>query len=143
MIENHHNFAWKETSVTGDELVVHRKGATPAGKNVLGIIPGSMATPGFIVRGKGLAASVNSASHGAGRILSWTRAKATLNLPQVQQYLQAAGVEVIGSGLDEAPMAYKDIYQVMAAQQDLVEVVGTFYPKIVRMCRDEQYMEVD
>ncbi|MGV3589116.1 MAG: RtcB family protein [Adhaeribacter sp.] len=143
MIENHHNFAWKETDAAGNEVIVHRKGATPAGKGVLGIIPGSMATPGFIVRGKGQAASVNSASHGAGRTMSRTKAKATLNLPQVQQYLQAAGVEVIGSGLDEAPMAYKDIHQVMAAQQDLVEVVGTFYPKIVRMCGDEQYMEVD
>ena len=142
-IENHHNFAWKETDAAGNELIVHRKGATPAGKNVLGIIPGSMATPGFIVRGKGLAASVNSASHGAGRTMSRTKAKATLALAQVQQYLQAAGVEVLGSGLDEAPMAYKDIHQVMAAQQDLIEVVGTFYPKIVRMCGDEQYMEVD
>ena len=143
MIENHHNFAWKETDAAGNELIVHRKGATPAGKGVWGIIPGSMATPGFIVRGKGLAASVNSASHGAGRTMSRTRAKATLQLGEVQQYLQAAGVEVMGSGLDEAPMAYKDIHQVMAAQQELVEVVGTFSPKIVRMCGDEQYMEVD
>jgi len=143
MVENHHNFAWKETDAAGDELIVHRKGATPAGKGVLGIIPGSMATPGFIVRGKGMAASVHSASHGAGRTMSRTKAKAALNLTEVQQYLQAAGVEVLGSGLDEAPMAYKDIHQVMAAQQDLLEVVGTFYPKIVRMCGDEQYMEVD
>ena len=66
MIENHHNFAWKEKDANGEELIVHRKGATPAGKDVLGIIPGSMATPGFIVRGKGQAASINSASHGAG-----------------------------------------------------------------------------
>jgi tRNA-splicing ligase RtcB (3'-phosphate/5'-hydroxy nucleic acid ligase) len=143
MIENHHNFAWKETDAAGNELIVHRKGATPAGKGVLGIIPGSMATPGFIVRGKGLADSVNSASHGAGRTMSRTRAKTTLTLAQVQQYLQQAGVEVLGSGLDEAPMAYKDIHQVMAAQQELVEVVGTFWPKIVRMCGDEKYMEVD
>ena len=142
-IENHHNFAWKETSASGNEIIVHRKGATPAGKGVLGIIPGSMATPGFIVRGKGIEASVNSASHGAGRTMSRTKAKASLSLSQVQQYLQTAGVEVLGSGLDEAPMAYKDIHQVMAAQQDLVEVVGTFYPKIVRMCGDEQYQEVD
>jgi tRNA-splicing ligase RtcB (3'-phosphate/5'-hydroxy nucleic acid ligase) len=91
------------------------------------------ATLGFIVRGKRQAASVNSASHGASRIMSRTKAKTILNLPQVQQYLQAAGVEVIGSGLDEAPMVYKDIHQIMAAQQDLVEVVGMFYPKIVRM----------
>ncbi|RDC61897.1 RtcB family protein [Adhaeribacter pallidiroseus] len=142
-IENHHNFAWKEKDASGNNLIVHRKGATPAGKGVLGIIPGSMATPGFIVRGKGVVTSINSASHGAGRTMSRTKAKSMLSVNQVQQYLQAAGVEVLGSGLDEAPMAYKDIHQVMAAQQDLVEVAGTFYPKIVRMCGDEQYKEVD
>ena len=62
-IENHHNFAWKETH-GGRDMIVHRKGATPAGKGVLGVIPGSMATPGFVVRGKGLAESLESASHG-------------------------------------------------------------------------------
>jgi len=143
VVENHHNFAWKEKDAAGNEVIVHRKGATPAGQGVLGIIPGSMATPGFIVRGKGEANSLNSASHGAGRVMSRTKAKQTLSLPQVQLYLQEAGVEVIGSGLDEAPMVYKDIRQVMQSQQDLVEVVGTFTPKIVRMCGDEKYMEKD
>ena len=143
VVENHHNFAWKEKDSAGNEVIVHRKGATPAGQGVLGIIPGSMATPGFIVRGKGEASSLNSASHGAGRVMSRTKAKQTLSLPQVQRYLQEAGVEVIGSGLDEAPMVYKDIRQVMQSQQDLVEVVGTFTPKIVRMCGDEKYMEKD
>ncbi|GAB3200824.1 tRNA-splicing ligase RtcB [Pontibacter aydingkolensis] len=142
-IENHHNFAWKEKDYSGKEFIVHRKGATPAGKGVLGIIPGSMATPGFIVRGKGEAASINSASHGAGRVMSRTQAKKTLHKPQVQQFIQQAGIEVIGSDLDEAPMVYKDIHQVMAAQQDLVDVVGTFHPRIVRMNGDEKYMEVD
>ncbi|MBC5991919.1 RtcB family protein [Pontibacter cellulosilyticus] len=142
-IENHHNFAWKEKDAEGREYIVHRKGATPAGKGVLGIIPGSMATPGFIVRGKGEAASINSASHGAGRVMSRTQAKKTLTKPQVQKFIQKAGIEVIGSDLDEAPMVYKDIHQVMAAQQDLVEVVGTFHPRIVRMNGDEKYMEVD
>ncbi|MCC9136956.1 RtcB family protein [Pontibacter silvestris] len=143
VIENHHNFAWKEKDATGKEVIVHRKGATPAGKGVMGIIPGSMATPGFIVRGKGEAASINSASHGAGRLMSRTEAKKTLSLPQVRKYLQKAGVDVLGSGLDEAPMVYKDINKVMASQQDLVEVVGTFHPKIVRMNGDEKYIEVD
>ncbi|PVY40862.1 RtcB family protein [Pontibacter virosus] len=143
VVENHHNFAWKEKDAAGNEVIVHRKGATPAGQGVLGIIPGSMATPGFIVRGKGEASSLNSASHGAGRVMSRTKAKQTLSLPQVQLYLQEAGVEVIGSGLDEAPMVYKDIRQVMQSQQDLVEVVGTFNPRIVRMCGDEMYMEKD
>lgn len=143
MIENHHNFAWKEKDINGNELIVHRKGATPAGKGVLGIIPGSMATPGFIVRGNGLAASLNSASHGAGRTMSRTKAKETLAQEDVNKFLKQAGIELIGSGLDEAPMAYKDIHQVMNAQKELVEVLGTFMPKIVRMCGDERFQEVD
>lgn len=143
MIENHHNFAWKEKDVLGNEVIVHRKGATPAGKGVLGIIPGSMATPGFIVRGKGETASINSASHGAGRTMSRTKAKEIILPQQVNQFLKDAGVELIGSGLDEAPMAYKDIHQVMASQKDLVEVLGSFTPKIVRMCGDERFKEVD
>ena len=143
MIENHHNFAWKEKDAHGNEIIVHRKGATPAGKGVLGIIPGSMATPGFIVRGKGLAASINSASHGAGRTMSRTKAKQTILPGHVNKFLKEAGVELIGSGLDEAPMAYKDIHQVMNYQKELVEVLGSFMPKVVRMCRDEKFQEVD
>jgi tRNA-splicing ligase RtcB (3'-phosphate/5'-hydroxy nucleic acid ligase) len=143
MIENHHNFAWKEKDAAGNELIVHRKGATPAGKGVLGIIPGSMATPGFIVRGKGLAESINSASHGAGRTMSRTKAKQTILQGHVNKFLKQAGVELIGAGLDEAPMAYKDIHQVMNYQKELVEVLGSFMPKIVRMCGDDRFQEVD
>jgi tRNA-splicing ligase RtcB (3'-phosphate/5'-hydroxy nucleic acid ligase) len=143
MIENHHNFAWKEKDRFGNEMIVHRKGATPAGEGVLGIIPGSMATPGFIVRGKGHVSSINSASHGAGRTMSRTRAKQTILQGHVNKFLKQAGVELIGSGLDEAPMAYKDIHQVMAHQKDLVEVLGSFMPRIVRMCGDERFKEVD
>jgi tRNA-splicing ligase RtcB len=143
MIENHHNFAWKEKDAKGNEIIVHRKGATPAGSGVLGIIPGSMATPGFIVRGKGLAESINSASHGAGRTMSRTKAKQTILPGHVNKFLKDAGVELIGSGLDEAPMAYKDIHQVMNYQKDLVEVLGSFMPKIVRMCGDDKFQEVD
>lgn len=143
MIENHHNFAWKEKDVKGNEIIVHRKGATPAGNGVLGIIPGSMATAGFIVRGRGLAESLNSASHGAGRTMSRTKAKQTILPGHVNKFLKEAGVELIGSGLDEAPMAYKDIHQVMNYQKELVEVLGSFMPKIVRMCGDEKFQEVD
>jgi tRNA-splicing ligase RtcB (3'-phosphate/5'-hydroxy nucleic acid ligase) len=143
MIENHHNFAWKEKDTHGNEIIVHRKGATPAGKGVLGIIPGSMATAGFIVRGKGLAESINSASHGAGRTMSRTKAKQSILPGHVNKFLKEAGVELIGSGLDEAPMAYKDIHQVMNSQKELVEVLGSFMPKIVRMCGDEKFQEVD
>lgn len=143
MIENHHNFAWKEKDGDGNEVIVHRKGATPAGNGVLGIIPGSMATPGFIVRGKGVVSSLNSASHGAGRTMSRTKAKQTILQGHVNKFLKQACVELIGAGLDEAPMAYKDIHQVMNYQKDLVDVLGSFMPKIVRMCGDERFQEVD
>ena len=132
-VENHHNFAWKERLADGRDVIVHRKGATPAGAGVLGIIPGSMTAPGFIVRGKGLAASLSSASHGAGRLMSRTRAKAELGEAQVRKHLVEHGIELIGGGLDEAPMAYKNIHAVMASQHDLVDVLGSFTPKIVRM----------
>lgn len=132
MVENHHNFAWKEM-YEGREVIVHRKGATPAGKNVLGIIPGSMTAPGFIVKGKGELASVNSASHGAGRKMSRTAALNTITRHALQEMLSKHGVKLIGGGLDEAPHAYKDIYTVMKAQQHLVDTVGLFYPKIVKM----------
>jgi tRNA-splicing ligase RtcB len=132
LVENHHNFAWKEM-VNGRELIVHRKGATPAGKNVLGIIPGSMVAPGYIVRGKGEKASLYSASHGAGRKMSRTQAKKSITQKQLNSLLAEEGISLIGGGLDEAPIAYKDIEKVMLSQKDLVEVVGKFYPRIVRM----------
>jgi tRNA-splicing ligase RtcB (3'-phosphate/5'-hydroxy nucleic acid ligase) len=132
-VENYHNFAWKETLMDGREVIVHRKGATPAGKGVLGIIPGSMVHPGFIVRGKGNPLSINSASHGAGRLFSRTRAKNAFTQHELKKVLKMHGVELFGGGLDEAPMAYKDIRKVMDFQKDLVEVIGTFLPKIVRM----------
>ncbi len=143
MVENHHNFAWKETNEKGEEVIVHRKGATPAGKGVLGIIPGSMTAPGYIVRGRGVASSINSAAHGAGRAMSRTQAKRTLDKNQVSEFVARHGVEVIGSGLDEAPMAYKNIQTVMNAQQNLVDILGSFTPKIVRMCGDAGFFEVD
>ncbi|MBX2964186.1 MAG: RtcB family protein [Cyclobacteriaceae bacterium] len=141
MVENHHNFAWKEALVDGTEVIVHRKGATPAEKNVLGIIPGSMTAPGFIVRGKGSPASLNSASHGAGRVMSRSAAKSVITNKMVKQELQKHGVELIGGGLDEAPMVYKDIRNVMRYQQELVDVLGVFTPKIVRMCGDDSPAE--
>jgi tRNA-splicing ligase RtcB (3'-phosphate/5'-hydroxy nucleic acid ligase) len=132
MVENHHNFAWKE-KWDGKDVIVHRKGATPAGKDVLGIIPGSMTADGFIVKGKGETASVNSASHGAGRKMSRTRAMASVTDKQFKDELKKYGVKLLGGGLDESPFAYKDIELVMKSQQQLVEIVGKFTPKIVKM----------
>lgn len=131
-VENHHNFAWKEMH-NGEELIVHRKGATPAGKDVLGIIPGSMTAPGFIVSGKGEDASLHSASHGAGRQMSRTKAKNSITNSAMKKMLKSEGIELIGGSLDEAPIAYKDIHEVMKSQKQLVNVEGTFFPKIVRM----------
>jgi tRNA-splicing ligase RtcB len=131
-IENHHNFAWKENH-GGEELIVHRKGATPAGPGVVGIIPGSMGAPGFIVRGKGQPESLNSAAHGAGRRMSRKAAFKSFNWKDVKHFLDQRGVDLISAGLDEVPMAYKDIHEVMAAQQDLVEVVARFDPRLVKM----------
>jgi len=133
-IENHHNFAWKEM-VNGQECIVHRKGATPAAEGQLGIIPGSMTAPGYIVKGKGNAESLNSASHGAGRLFSRAKCKATFTQSEIKKVLQANDVTLIGGNIDEAPMAYKDITKVMGNQSELVEVLGTFTPKIVRMDR--------
>jgi len=135
-VENHHNFAWKEWHVIDGverEVIVHRKGATPAGEGVLGIIPGSMATPGFLVRGRGNTASLRSASHGAGRVMSRSKAMQTFEWEKVNRVLKERGVKLISAGLDEAPMVYKDIHAVMAAQSDLVEVLGEFQPKLVKM----------
>ena len=134
-VENHHNFAWKEVH-NGKEVIVHRKGATPAAAGVLGVIPGSMADPAFVVRGRGSSASLNSASHGAGRVMSRRQAKDKFNFRAVQKSLEKRGVTVLSAGADEVPGVYKNIEQVMADQSDLVEVVARFDPRIVKMCGD-------
>jgi tRNA-splicing ligase RtcB len=131
-IENHHNFAWRET-VDGQDAIVHRKGATPAGENVLGVIPGSMSAPGFVVRGLGNVDAINSAAHGAGRRMSRKQAFSQFNWDLVDAKLKASGVDLLSAGLDEAPGAYKDIRQVMADQADLVIALAEFQPKLVKM----------
>lgn len=132
-IENHHNFAWKEKQVNGDEYVVHRKGATPARKGDLGIIPGSMTQPGFIVSGLGCEDALNSASHGAGRKITRTKARNSITMSEVRKHLKQNQVTLIGGGVDEAPFVYKDLDAVMRAQENLVKIEGKFMPRIVRM----------
>ncbi len=131
-LENHHNFAWKEVH-DGEELIVHRKGATPAGEGVLGLIPGSMADSTYIARGKGNADSLNSAAHGAGRVMSRTKAKKLFAWDQVAPYLAQRKVKLLSAGLDEVPMVYKNIDEVMAAQSDLVDPLAKFQPRLVKM----------
>ena len=131
-VENHHNFAWKEVH-GGREVVVHRKGATPAHMGAMGVIPGSMGTPAYVVRGKGDPDSLCSASHGAGRLMSRAQGNKTFNWDDERLRLFNQGVTVLGGASDEVPGVYKDIDQVMASQADLVEIVAKFEPRIVMM----------
>ncbi|MFO7883996.1 MAG: RtcB family protein [Desulfobacteraceae bacterium] len=131
-LENHHNFAWKET-LFQRPVIVHRKGATPAHRGVMGIILGSMASPAFIVRGLGNEDALNSAAHGAGRRMSRTAAIKKFQWNDLNALLKEKGITLISGGLDEIPMAYKDIETVMADQEDLIDIVAKFEPKLVKM----------
>lgn len=136
-VENHHNYAWKEM-VDGKEVIVHRKGSTPAGAGVYGVIPGTMASPGFVVRGLGYEESINSAAHGAGRRMSRSQAFKTFRWEQVEHKLKNAGIELISGSIDESPAAYKDIREVMQAQQEMVVPVAEFHPKLVKMAPNKK-----
>lgn len=135
-VENHHNFAWRERLADGNEYVIHRKGATPAGEGVLGVIPGSMTAPGYLVRGLGNESSMNSASHGAGRKMSRQKAKDSITVSSLKKLLQSEKVTLIGGSPEEAPSAYKDIDQIMKSQTTLVNIEGKFHPRVVRMAKD-------
>jgi tRNA-splicing ligase RtcB (3'-phosphate/5'-hydroxy nucleic acid ligase) len=135
-VENHHNFAWKEILPDGNAAIVHRKGATPAHNGELGIIPGSMTTAGYLVRGKGVEDALFSASHGAGRRLSRGKAKETFTVSSMKKLLSNANVTLIGGSPEECPLAYKDIETVMQSQTALVDIEGRFMPKIVRMNKE-------
>jgi tRNA-splicing ligase RtcB len=139
-VENHHNFCFRE-EYGGETLYVHRKGATPAGLGVLGIIPGSMATPGFLVEGLGNEKSFRSASHGAGRAMSRKKAKESTRWSHIKGMLAERRVTIISASLDENPTAYKDISRVMEAQSDLVRIVGKFVPRIVKMAPEGEPAE--
>ncbi|MDR2848244.1 MAG: RtcB family protein [Bacteroidales bacterium] len=135
-VSHHHNFAWKETLPDGREVIVHRKGATPAHVGKAGIIPGSMSTAGYVVCGRGLPDALFSASHGAGRAMSRQKAKESFTRSAMNKMLTAAGVTLIGGTVEEAPLAYKNIDKVMEAQKTLVDIHGRFMPKIVRMNKE-------
>ena len=120
----HHNYVQQERHF-GQDVFVTRKGAVSAAKGQMGIIPGSMGARSFIVRGLGNPESFDSCSHGAGRVMSRTKARKLFTVDD--QVKATAGVECRKDAdvIDEIPMAYKDIDAVMAAQSDLVEVVHT------------------
>jgi tRNA-splicing ligase RtcB (3'-phosphate/5'-hydroxy nucleic acid ligase) len=133
IIENHHNFAWKEKLADGEELVIHRKGATPAGIGDVGIIPGTMASPAYIVAGKGDDNALRSAAHGAGRLMSRNVAKKTFTESQLKHHLNNRVWNCLVVVSMNRPLCIKDIHEVMNHQKSMVNVLGLFYPKIVRM----------
>ncbi|MDR7100553.1 tRNA-splicing ligase RtcB [Lysobacter niabensis] len=120
----HHNYVQREDHF-GESLLVTRKGAVSAREGELGIIPGSMGARSYIVRGKGNADSFHSCSHGAGRVMSRTAARAQITLKQHREATAHVECRKDAGVIDESPAAYKDIDAVMAAQSDLVEVVHT------------------
>ena len=135
-VSNHHNFAWHDKLPDGRKVIIHRKGATPAHLDELGIIPGSMATLGYIVSGKGNTESLFSASHGAGRLMSRLDAKNSISRYALKKFLTEKDVTLLGGTTEEAPQAYKDINLVMESQNKLVIIEGTIIPRIVRMSEE-------
>lgn len=119
----HHNYVSEEMHF-GEDVLVTRKGAIYAGRGVLGIIPGSMGTRSYIVRGRGNAESFESASHGAGRRMSRGKAKKCFTLDDLAEQTRGIECRKDSDVLDEIPGAYKAIEQVMANQADLVEIVA-------------------
>jgi tRNA-splicing ligase RtcB len=135
MINIPHNYAAVEEH-GGKSLVVHRKGATSARAGETGIIPGSMGSASYIVRGRGEEAAYSSCSHGAGRCMGRKAAKRTFNTNQFADAIAGTFSTPSASYIDEAPMAYKDIDEVMANQRDLVEVVTVLKPVITLKSAD-------
>lgn len=135
-VSNHHNFAWRDTLPDGRKVIIHRKGATPAHLGELGIIPGSMTAPGYIVSGKGCTESLYSASHGAGRLMSRLDARNCISRYALKKLLAEKNVTLIGGTTEEAPQAYKDIKKVIESQKELVNIEGTIIPRIVKMSEE-------
>ena len=124
-VNRNHNHA----ELVGDRWI-HRKGATHAENGMMGVIPGNMRDGSFIVRGKGNPDSMCSSSHGAGRVLGRKKAKELLDIDEFKSTMSKVKAKVENSTLDESPMAYKDIFEVMDLQKDLVEVVCHVKPMI-------------
>ena len=160
LVHNHHNFAWKETH-DGEELVVVRKGATPAFPGQLGFIGGSMGDDAVIVRGtesqnpavvETQRQALFSTVHGAGRVMSRTAAAGKRNRKtgkqisegkvspeMMQEWVARKGVLLRGGGLDESPHVYRRLPDVLAAQGDTIEVLHTLRPLIVVMAGADEF----
>lgn len=122
----HHNYTSREKHY-GKDLIVSRKGAIDAHEGVMGIIPGSMGTASYVVKGKGSAAGLCSAPHGAGRDYSRSQARKTFTMDQLEKRMEGIEWRRTNAFIDEIPDAYKDIDQVMADSSDLVEVIHTLH----------------
>jgi tRNA-splicing ligase RtcB len=128
-INIHHNFARIEDHF-GQKLVIHRKGATSAREGEIGIIPGSMGAPSYIVRGRGNPESFQSCSHGAGRKMGRRQAMRSLDERALKEALAGTFTTPSRGFLDEAPQVYKDVTVVLARQKDLVDIVHTLRPLV-------------
>ena len=128
-INIHHNFARRERHY-GESVIVHRKGATSARADEIGIIPGSMGSHSYIVRGKGNPESFTSCSHGAGRVMSRRQARKTIQQNEYEKALAGTFTRASRAYVDEAPQTYKDVDAVLRRQEDLVEVVHVLRPII-------------
>jgi tRNA-splicing ligase RtcB (3'-phosphate/5'-hydroxy nucleic acid ligase) len=131
LINRNHNHAEMR-----DGMMIHRKGATHAEAGMMGVIPGNMRDGSFIVRGKGNPDSLFSSSHGAGRVMSRSAIRKQVTMDQFTESMAGITARVNDSTLDESPFAYKDIFEVMRQQQDLVEVVARVVP-IINVKGDE------
>lgn len=125
-VQCHHNYVSEENHF-GEDVIITRKGAISANKGQMGIIPGSMATSSFIVKGLGDPESYNSASHGAGRRMSRGKAKKLFNMDDVADQLKGLESRKDAGIIDELPGCYKDVHQVMSDQSNLVEVVAELH----------------
>lgn len=125
LINRNHNHAQFK-----DGVWIHRKGATHAEAGMMGVIPGNMRDGSFIVRGKGNQDSMYSSSHGAGRVLGRNEAQKVLNMEQFTDAMVGIQARVRKDTLDESPFAYKDIFDVMRQQSDLVDIVAHVKPII-------------
>jgi len=112
------------------DMIIHRKGATHAEEGMMGVIPGNMRDGSFIVRGKGCSDALWSSSHGAGRVLGRNQARKTLKFETFQESMVGITASVVEGTIDESPLAYKNIFEVMSNQKDMVDIVAHVKPII-------------
>jgi tRNA-splicing ligase RtcB len=143
LVHNHHNFAWRETH-DGEDLIVVRKGATPAFPGQMGFIGGSMGDDAVIVRGTAgdsalQRSALYSTVHGAGRVMSRSAAKTQVTGHMMRGWVAEKGVVLRGGGLDESPHVYRRLPDVLTAQSDTIEIVHTLRPLIVVMAGANEF----